>query len=257
MGRTPFVGGNWKLNLDLTGAQQLAAALRNRLGSFRAVDIAVFPSFPYLHPVASKLRGSALAVGGQDVYPQPKGAFTGAVSAPMLASLGCTHTLVGHSERRSIFGDTDAMVLEKTEAVLHAGLVPVFCVGESLGERESGQTNDVLARQLDVLGRLCAEHRRGLASRLVVAYEPVWAIGTGKTATPEQAQQTHAFVRGHLATVLGADFGENIRILYGGSVKPGNAATLCGQPDVDGALVGGASLDAASFAAICHAAAIR
>jgi len=250
MTRNPIIGGNWKKHLDLQGAQGLAAALRNRIGSHRAAEVVVYPPFPLLHAVAGKLRDSAIRIGAQDLHPGGDGAFTGAVSARMIRSVGCTSVLVGHSERRSVFGDSDHVVAEKLSTALDGDLDPVLCVGETLDERRASRTFEVLARQLEVA--LSGRRARDLG-RLVIAYEPVWAIGTGVTATPAQAQEVHAWIRGRIGTLFGPAFAAALRIQYGGSVKPDNAGGLIAQPDIDGALVGGASLDAASFVGIVHA----
>ena len=251
MARTPTIGGNWKMNLDFEAAMDLASGLRNRLGSHRGAESIVFPSFPYLRPVSQRLRESAIGVGAQDLHVEAKGAFTSAISASMIKSVGCTHVLIGHSERRSVFGDDDALVARKLTVALEAGLIPVLCIGETLTERESSRTFAVLERQLDTALRA---HTAAALEKLIVAYEPVWAIGTGLTATPEQAQEVHAWVRGHIGALLGDAFAARLRIQYGGSVKPSNAAGLLSQPDIDGALVGGASLKAESFAEIVRAA---
>lgn len=251
MARTPVIGGNWKMHLDFEAAMELSSGLRNRLGSHRGAEVLIFPSFPYLRPVSQRLRESAIAVGAQDLHVEAKGAFTSGVSAQMIRSIGCTHVLIGHSERRSVFGDDDALVARKLSVALEAGLVPVLCVGESLAERESGQTFAVLERQITSALRA---HTAAALSTLIVAYEPVWAIGTGLTATPEQAQEVHAWLRGHVSELLGETFAAQLRIQYGGSVKPANAAGLLSQADIDGALVGGASLKAESFAEIVRAA---
>ncbi len=250
MTRTPIVGGNWKMNLSLSQAQRLAAELRNQLGSQRAAHVVVLPPSPFLAPVAQKLSDSAVWVGAQDVHAEASGAYTSGVAAPMVASLGAGWTLVGHSERRAYFGDSDARVGDKLGAALSAGLRVILCVGESLDERRADRTFEVVTRQLDAaLGGRSA----GALASLVIAYEPVWAIGTGLTATPAQAQEAHAFIRGHLSSRLGPAFAQALRIQYGGSVKPDNAAAIIAQPDVDGALVGGASLDAAAFVRIVRA----
>ena len=249
--RDRVIGGNWKMNLELDGATRLAGALRAKLGSQRGVRLVVFPPFTYLHPVISKLRDSAVEVGAQDVHAKASGAFTSAVSAPMVRSIGCTSVLVGHSERRSVFGDTDAIVADKLRAVLGEGLAPVFCIGETLAERQGGRTFDVLARQLAAL----EAHSPTALARLVLAYEPVWAIGTGVTATPAQAQDVHAQVRAWVASHLSAEFAARVPIQYGGSVNGENAAALLGGADIDGALVGGASLDVSAFSRIVSAAA--
>ena len=231
------------MNLDLPGSTQLAYQIRTQLGSNRVADVVVFPPAPFLAPVHSKIRGSAVALGAQDIHCEPAGAFTGAMSGSMARSVGCTWTLIGHSERRSVFGDSDADVGRKMSAALAHGLSPILCIGETLDDRESGRTFDVLGRQLAIL----AEHRPAALSQLVIAYEPVWAIGTGVTATPDQAQETHAWIRGRLEDLCGAAFAAAVRIQYGGSVKPANAAQILACPDIDGALVGGASLQARSF----------
>ncbi|MEZ4222904.1 MAG: triose-phosphate isomerase [Polyangiaceae bacterium] len=254
MTRTSIIGGNWKMNLTLTLAERLAQELRNRLGSHRGGQLVVFPPFVFIDAVRRRLRDSAVEVGGQDLHPLPKGAYTSGVSAEMLASLGCTRVLVGHSERRAWFGDSDARVAEKLKAALSSGLKPVLCIGETLEQRQSGATESVLRRQLETA---LGAHGAAALSDLVVAYEPVWAIGTGVTATPEQAQATHAFVRSEFARHFGAAFAEALRIQYGGSVTADNAAALLSCPDIDGALVGGASLDANGFTTIARAGARR
>ena len=251
MSRRYVIGGNWKMNLGFSEAQELSAELRNRLGSHRGADVIIFPSYPYLQPIAKRLDDCRIAVGAQDLHPEPKGAFTGAVSATMLTSIGVTHVLVGHSERRAVFGDTDEVVARKLSVALASGLVPVLCIGETKEERESNQTFKILERQLNSALR---GHTAAALDKLILAYEPVWAIGTGLTATPAQAQEVHAWVRGHIASLLGPSFADNLPIQYGGSVKPANAAGLLGQADIDGALVGGASLTAPSFADIVKSA---
>lgn len=216
-----------------------------------ACEVAVCPPFPYLAQVGSRLAGSALALGAQTVSEHPQGAFTGEVSAAMLADFGCVYVLVGHSERRSLYGETDAVVAAKFAAVQRAGMVPVLCIGETLAERESGATEAVVGRQLAAV-----IERLGVAvlASAVIAYEPVWAIGTGVTASPAQAQAVHAAIRARVAG-LDAGIAAGVRILYGGSVKPQNAIDLFGQPDIDGGLIGGAALVAGDFLAICQAAA--
>ncbi len=250
MTRKTAIGGNWKMNLDLAGALTLAGELRNRLGSQRQVEVLIFPPYPFLQPVVERLRDSAIAVGGQDLWLGTKGAFTSGVSAPMLRSVGCTHVLIGHSERRAVFGDNDAMVARKLRAALDGGLKPVLCVGETLEQRKSGETFAVVTRQLDSAFEGLQADALG---DLIIAYEPVWAIGTGLTATPEQAQDVHADIRARVAHHYGSAFAEALRLQYGGSVKGSNAAGLLGQTDIDGALVGGASLKAEEFAAIVRA----
>jgi len=250
MARVPVIGGNWKMHLGLGEALQLASDVRNRLGSVRGSEVVLFPPFPFLKPVVDRVEGSNLRVGAQDLHFETSGAFTGAVAGPMIKSVGCTHVLVGHSERRTVFGDTDAIVGRKLLAALDAGLVPVLCIGELLEERKSNETFRVCARQLQAaIGAIPT----GRLDDLVIAYEPVWAIGTGLTATPEQAQEVHAYIRQKLADLHGKAFAEATRIQYGGSVKGSNAAGLLGQPDIDGALVGGASLKAEEFAQIVKA----
>jgi triosephosphate isomerase len=251
-GRKPLVLGNWKMNGDIAFAEALLAALRATLGGPGPVEVGVCPPFPYLGLAAARLAGSALTWGAQNVAAFDNGAYTGEVSASMLADLGCRWALVGHSERRTLFGDTDQAVAARAGRALAVGVVPVVCVGETRDEREQGRTDDVLARQVDAV---CLA-LRGAGGRFVVAYEPVWAIGTGLTATPGQAQEAHAFIRARLARGGVAEAG-SIRLLYGGSVKASNAAELFARPDVDGGLIGGASLAADDFAAIVRAAAAR
>lgn len=246
--RTKLVLGNWKMNGDVASSEALLAAVR--AGAASGARAGVFPPYPYLGLAAARLAGSAVGWGAQDVAAYDDGAYTGEVSARMLADLGCTWTLVGHSERRTLFGDTDDQVARKAERAVAAGLVPVVCVGETLAERESGSTETVLARQIDAVCGVLAQ----AGERCVLAYEPVWAIGTGLTATPHQAQRAHAFIRARLAAG-GVAAAPRLRLLYGGSVKPSNAAELFAQPDVDGGLIGGASLIAADFLAIVRTAA--
>ena len=244
--RRPFITGNWKMNTTEEEATALARAIAGATTG-APCDVAVCPPFPHLAAVREAVRGGEVAVGAQDVYWEASGAFTGEVSVAALESY-CRYVIIGHSERRARFGDTDDWVNRKTAAVLASPLDPIVAVGETLTEREAGDMADVLDRQV----------RRGLANidlgaRLTVAYEPVWAIGTGQTATPEMAQEACALIRG-LLRELGGDAAGEIRIQYGGSVNPGNAAELLAQPDIDGALVGGASLNAEQFAAIVAAA---
>ncbi|HEY0841064.1 MAG TPA: triose-phosphate isomerase [Vulgatibacter sp.] len=248
--RTPFVAGNWKMHLGIDEGRALVRELRGMLEGVEGVRVAVAPPFTAIHAVASELAGSSIEVAGQDLHWESQGAFTGEVSAGMLRDAGASCVIIGHSERRQYFGETDETVGKRVRAALAAGLTPIVCVGESLGDREAGRT-------LDVVGTQVKQGLAGLAAddlaKLVLAYEPVWAIGTGKTATADQAQEVHAAIRGMLRE-LGGDVADSIAIQYGGSVKPENAAELLSQPDVDGALVGGASLQAASFAAIVRAA---
>lgn len=251
MSRRPLVAGNAKMNLDRRSMGNLLDALAAELRE-RPVecDVAYCPPFPLLPAAAAALAGSPVLLGAQNVHWEPSGAYTGEVSVGMLLEAGCRLVLVGHSERRTLFGETDAGVGKKAAVALEVGLIPVVCIGETEAEREAGATEVVLSRQL--VGAFA-----GIAaadpSRILVAYEPVWAIGTGKTATPEIAQAAHGHIRRELSRRFG-DAARGIRILYGGSVNAGNAAALMAQPDVDGALVGGASLDAGSFLAIVRAA---
>jgi triosephosphate isomerase len=252
--RRPIIGGNWKMNGTMSSAERLAAEVRNSLGSTHGADIVLFPPAPLLGLVQRKMRDSSIHVGAQDVHPMVSGAYTGGTSAETVKSMGCGWTLVGHSERRNWFGDDDERVAAKLATALSEGLSPILCVGESLGERESQRTFEVLERQLDTA---LGPHQVSALGALVIAYEPVWAIGTGVSATTDQVQEAHRFIRAHLTGRFGQAFGEAIRIQYGGSVTPENASTLLGCPDVDGALVGGASLNARSFTRIVYAAAQR
>jgi len=247
VGRIKFVCGNWKMFKTGPEARALIRELAPLVeGMAGKVQVAVAPPFTALAAAAEALRGTAIELAAQDVHWEAQGAFTGEVSAPMLAEVGCRHGIVGHSERRQLFGESDEAVKKKTGALLQAGLLPIVCVGETLAEREGGKTLDVVGRQ--VRAALTGLSVGDLA-RLTVAYEPVWAIGTGKTATAEQAQEVHAAIRSVLRQ-LGGGVADQIRIQYGGSVKPDNAAQLMGMPDVDGALVGGASLKAGDFSQI-------
>ena len=248
--RTKLVVGNWKLNGSLAGNEALLKAVQ--AGVFAAKDriCAVCVPYPYLAQMGTLLRGTAIAWGSQDVSRHEKGAYTGEVSGAMVAEFGARFAIVGHSERRSMFGETDSIVADKFAAARKAGLTPIFCVGETLAEREAGVTESVLARQLDAL--LAKQGAAGLEGA-VVAYEPVWAIGTGKTATSAQAEEAHAFIRARIAA-QDAGVAGRLPILYGGSVKGSNAAELFAMPNVDGGLVGGASLAADDFIAIWRAA---
>jgi triosephosphate isomerase len=249
--RRPLVAGNWKMHGSRAESTKLVDELveATELG---AADVVVCPPFVYLWEIGRHLKDSAVALGAQDVCAEPgQGAFTGEVSATMLKDVGCAYTIVGHSERRALYGDTDALVARKFVAAQGQALVPILCVGETLEERERGVTRDVVARQLDAVLAVAGV---GAFARAVVAYEPVWAIGTGKNATPEQAQEVHAFIRERIAD-RDATIAAALRVLYGGSVKAANAAELFAMPDVDGGLVGGASLKAEEFVRICAAAA--
>ena len=248
--RRPLVAGNWKMNGDKAGSTALLEGILAGMGEVKNAEVAVCPPFILLPLAAEKLSGSAVAVGGQNLSVHDSGAYTGEISGPMLIDAGCHYVIVGHSERRSYYGENDALVAEKFSAARRHGLVPILCVGETLEEREAGDTEEVVARQLDVVIGI-----DGIAafSDAVIAYEPVWAIGTGKTATPDQAQDVHRFIRERLVS-HDATVAEQCRILYGGSMKPDNAVELIAQPDIDGGLIGGASLKAADFLAICTAA---
>ena len=246
--RRILVAGNWKLNGSLQSVRQLVADIKAGMGDVKA-DVAVCPPYVYIPEVAQLLKGSSLGYGAQDVSDQTAGAFTGEVSAPMLNDFGCKYAIVGHSERRSLYGEGDAFTARKFAAARKAGLIPILCVGELLEEREQGITEQVVSRQLDAVIQL--EGVAALADA-VIAYEPVWAIGTGKTASPQQAQDVHAFIRGKIAA-LDAAVAEKVQILYGGSVKGSNAAELFAMADIDGGLIGGASLAAEEFLTICRA----
>ena len=250
--RTPLIAGNWKMYKGGAAGCELARAVVDACGDLAAVEVVLCPPFTALAAVAHEVHGSRVAVGAQNLHPKDEGAFTGEISAPMLLESGATWVIIGHSERRQYFGETDASVHEKVVAAIAAGLRPIVCIGETLEEREGEKTLEVVRRQLDAFSAELAK-KPGYGA---IAYEPVWAIGTGKTAGPEQAQEVHAMVRSRLGE-LGAGVARETRILYGGSVKPENAAVLLGCPDVDGALVGGASLDAGSFAKIVAAAPSR
>lgn len=245
--RRPIVAANWKMHGDLASLSALAASIRDATAGSSA-EVVLCPPFPYLLPIAATLDGK-IRLGAQDVCFEGPGPHTGDVAASMLADLGCRYALVGHSERRMNHGETDEVVRRKAAALMEAGVHAIVCVGETLEQREGGETEAVLERQLtESLAGLTAD-----ADRFVIAYEPVWAIGTGRTATADQAQQAHAFLRERLRSIENAELAERVRIQYGGSVKPDNAATLFSCPDIDGGLIGGASLDAGSFAAIVAA----
>ncbi len=251
--RKPLVAGNWKMNGDVVANEHLFTTLRSALErtSTSRIDIVVCPPFPYLGQAIAWLSDTGIAVGGQNVAAADQGAFTGEVSAGMLADLGCRWAIVGHSERRTLFGETDEVVAAKTHTALAQGIGVIVCVGESLEERERGLTEAVLARQVDAFAAALAGPGR---ERVVVAYEPVWAIGTGRSASNDMAQQAHRFIRDRLA-LQDSEAAEQVRILYGGSVKPSNAIGLFSMPDIDGGLIGGASLVADDFLNICRAAA--
>jgi triosephosphate isomerase len=245
--RTPLIAGNWKMFKTVHEAVAFAKEFKSHVKDVVGVDIVLAPPFTALHPVAEAVRASNIAVASQDVYWEREGAFTGAVSAGMVREAGAEYAIVGHSERRRLFGDTDVTVNRKAIAAIAADLTPIVCVGETLEERESNQTLAILDRQ--VQGALDSIAPPQVAE-LVIAYEPVWAIGTGRNATAAQAQEAHAHIRGRLRQWFGADTSERCRVIYGGSVKPDNAAELLRERDVDGALVGGASLDVRGFSEI-------
>jgi len=245
--RKKFIAGNWKMNLNAAEAVALASGLVKEAAGCGAGDIAVCPPFVYLPQVAAAVAGSKIGVGAQNMFYENNGAFTGEVSGAMLKDVGCRYVILGHSERRHVIGESDEVINRKIVKALADGLDVIFCVGELLAERDGGVTNDVVARQVKI--GLSGVSREQMA-RITVAYEPVWAIGTGRTATPQQAQDVHAMIRGLLGSMYDAATAAATRIQYGGSVKASNAAELMGQPDVDGALVGGASLNVADFMGI-------
>ncbi len=245
--RKPIIAGNWKMNKTVGEAQELVRALKGKIANVTDVEIVVAPVFTALSAVAKAIKGSSIKLAAQDMYWEAEGAFTGEVSPLMLKDVGCEYVIIGHSERRTYFSETNETVNKKVKAAHAHSLKPIVCVGERLEERESGITKDVVKDH--VVNGLAGITEDQMLST-VIAYEPVWAIGTGKTATPEQAQEVHGFIRGLLAEIYSSDVAEAVRISYGGSVKPGNIAELMAQPDIDGGLIGGASLDADSFAQI-------
>jgi triosephosphate isomerase len=248
--RKPLVAGNWKMHGSRADSAALVRSLLDRLPAHGAAEVMVCPPFVYLNETARLLKDSDVALGAQTLCAEAQGAFTGEISGAMLRDVGCRYVLVGHSERRQLYGEHDALVARKFVAAQASGLVPVLCVGETLEEREGGRTTDVVSRQLDAV--LTVSGAAAIA-QAVIAYEPVWAIGTGRNATPEQAQDVHAMIRGRVAA-LDAKIAASVRILYGGSVKASNARELFAMADIDGGLVGGASLKADEFAQICAAA---
>jgi triosephosphate isomerase len=245
--RRALIAGNWKMYKNVAEALELARALRNLLGQVRDTEIVLAPAFTALHPVARVLEDSRIRLAGQDGHFAPEGAYTGNVSMPMLHELGCTHVILGHSERRQYHGEDEALLHRKLKAALEARLVPILCVGETLAQRDAGRTLEHVRAQ--VQGSLTGFGPEALRT-LVLAYEPIWAIGTGRTATPGQAQEVHAYLRALLRELAGPELAGSLRILYGGSVKPDNIDELMACEDIDGALVGGASLKAESFARI-------
>ena len=249
--RRPIVAGNWKMNTTRREATALAGALREPLGALQGIDSAVCPPSVWLVEVGEVLAGSTVGLGAQSCHFESKGAFTGEIAPTMLVDLGCRYVIVGHSERRTLFGETDAVVAQKVRAAQSHGLVPIVCVGENLAEREAEATERVVGRQVHAaLDGLSTE----AISQLVLAYEPIWAIGTGRAATAEQANETVGQIRAHVRDLAGDGPAALLRIQYGGSVTPANAPELFAQPEIDGALVGGASLKAPDFTAICEAA---
>ncbi len=248
--RQVLIAGNWKMNGSRSSIRELLDGVKAGAGEVKSAELAVCAPYPYLADVQEQLTGTSISWGAQNLSTEEKGAFTGEVSAAMLLDFACKYVIVGHSERRSLYGEDDALVAKKYAVARKAGLNPIFCVGETLEERESNVTEDVVARQIDAL--IALEGVAALADG-VIAYEPVWAIGTGKTASPEQAQAVHAFIRAKLADADAA-VAEKVQILYGGSMNPGNAADLLAMADIDGGLIGGASLKADDFLAIGKAA---
>jgi triosephosphate isomerase len=248
--RRILVAGNWKMNGSRTESVALLEGVKKGMSSASKAEVAVCPPYVLIPLAAEKLAGSVIVWGGQNLSAHKSGAYTGEVSGPMLKDYGCTYVIVGHSERRTLYGENDALVTEKYGAAQTVNLIPILCVGETLQEREANQTETVVARQLDAV---IEKHGIGSLKSAVIAYEPVWAIGTGKTATPQQAQDVHRFIRSRLAS-HDEVVADNMRILYGGSMKGSNAKELLAQPDIDGGLIGGASLQVEEFLTICHAA---
>lgn len=247
--RQPLVAGNWKMNGSRASVVELLRGLLAGIHQVTIAEVVVCPPFPFIAEVQRTLTGSPIAWGAQDLSMHEAGAYTGDVSGPMLADFGCKYVILGHSERRAYHAETDELVARKFQAALKAGLTPIFCIGETLQEREQGLAEAVVGRQVDAVLDLGV----GPLGQGVIAYEPVWAIGTGKTATPDQAQDMHAFIRGRIAA-RGGEVAAGLRILYGGSMNPGNAADLLAKPDIDGGLIGGASLKAEDFLRVCQAA---
>lgn len=247
--RRPILAGNWKMNMTATQARDLASKLIPLVSSVKDRDIVLGPPFTSLAAVAEVIKGTNIGLSAQNLHWEEKGAFTGEISADMLLDSGCKYVIIGHSERRQYFGETDETVNKKVKQALKKGLLPILCVGETLAEREAGKLNEIINRQ--VTGGL-KDIPAGDMQKVVIAYEPVWAIGTGKTATPEQANEVHALIRQKAKALYSADIAEGLRIQYGGSVTPDNVSTLMAMPDIDGALVGGASLKPESFAALVN-----
>ncbi|MBT3201253.1 MAG: triose-phosphate isomerase [Phycisphaerales bacterium] len=249
MSRKLFIAGNWKMNSSAASSVEVAAGMASELGAIDAVDMAICPPFVYIPGVVEAFKGSNIGVGAQNMYFEDNGAFTGEISGQMLKDIGCRYVILGHSERRHVLGETDALINTKVTKALADELEIMFCVGELLDERKADQTTAVVTRQItEGLKNISRE----AMSSITIAYEPVWAIGTGETATPDQAQDVHATIRGLVGQLYDAEIADAVRIQYGGSVKPSNAAELLGCPDVDGALVGGASMTVADFAGIVN-----
>ncbi|GAB1401607.1 triose-phosphate isomerase [Elusimicrobiota bacterium] len=243
--RKPLMAGNWKMHKNIPEAIAMVKELKPMIADVKDVDVLICPVFTAVYPLANEVKGSNIHIGAQNVYWEPKGAFTGEIAVNMLADAGASFVIIGHSERRQYFCETDETVNKRTKATLDAGLIPIVCVGETLQERESDNTFKVIEKQVrNGIKNFSKEE----AGKIVIAYEPVWAIGTGKTASPQQAQEVHEFIRKIYSEMYGSDIADKVRILYGGSVKPDNVSELMKQKDIDGGLVGGASLEASSFA---------
>lgn len=248
--RRKVVAGNWKMNMNLSGTIELISAIKKELSKSESkTEVIVCPPFTSLETAVTLVKGSSIKAGAQNMHYENDGAFTGEISADMLKSVGCEYVILGHSERRTLFGETDDMINKKVKKALSSGLKPIFCVGETLEERESNLTEKVVESQVKNGLSGISEHE---LSDLIIAYEPVWAIGTGKTASPEQAQEVHKFIRNLISKLYSNNFADNLTIQYGGSVKPDNAEELFSQPDIDGGLIGGASLQADSFVTIVN-----
>lgn len=243
--RRPLMAGNWKMHKNIPEAIAMVKELKPLISDVKDVDVLICPVFTAIYPLANEVKGSNIQIGAQNVYWEPKGAFTGEIAVSMLSDAGCSFVIIGHSERRQYFAETDETVNKRTKSTLNANLIPIVCVGETLQERESDNTFKVIEKQVrEGIKNFSKEE----AEKIVIAYEPVWAIGTGKTATPQQAQDVHEFIRKIYSEMYGSDIADKVRILYGGSVKPDNVSELMKQKDIDGGLVGGASLEASSFA---------
>ncbi len=249
--RKPLIAGNWKMNLDIDESVRLVKAISRGIKSSETVDVLLAPPFTSLSAVRQAIGNANIFLAAQNMHWEKKGAYTGEISAEMLQKTGCTHVILGHSERRSLFNETSEMIDRKVQAAVHAGLFPIVCVGETLEQREKGQAFEVIEDQLVVSLKNFREDQ-DMPSSVILAYEPVWAIGTGRTASQEEAQKMHQFIRGWIRRNFGVETETQIRILYGGSVKPENVADLMSEPDIDGALVGGASLKADSFVKIIN-----